>query len=65
MSITDSVATTERAADKTILELLLHSQQCPWSVGEVGRQFDDPLDAEDAPSRLSRAGLVHRHDRFV
>jgi len=65
MSADDSIATAEKNADKAVLELMLHSQQWPWSVEEVGRELDDHLGAEDALSRLSGAGLVHRHDRFV
>jgi hypothetical protein len=65
MSADDSIATAEKDVDRTVLELLLHSQQWPWSIEEVGRELGDLPDAEDALSRLSRVGLVHRHDRFV
>ena len=34
-------------------------------VEEVGRELGDRLAAEDALSRLARAGLAHRHDEFV
>jgi hypothetical protein len=65
MSADDSIATAERDADRTVLELLLHSQQWPWSIEEVGRELGDLPRAEDALSRLSGAGLVHRHARFA
>jgi hypothetical protein len=65
MSADDSIAKDESDTDKTVLELLLHSQQWPWSIEEVGRELGDLPDAEDAPSRLGRVGLVHHHDRFV
>jgi hypothetical protein len=65
MSADDSIARAEKEVDRTVLELLLHSQPWPWSVEEVGRELGDLPDAEDALSRLSRVGLVHRHDRFV
>jgi hypothetical protein len=59
------IAAAENATDKTVLELLLHSKQWPWSVEEVGRELGDRIDAADSVGRLSRAGLVHRHDGFV
>jgi len=60
-----SIAEREWASDKTVLELLLNSQQWPWSVEEVGRELGDRVDAEDAVGRLRGAGLVHRLDGFV
>jgi hypothetical protein len=37
-----------------------------WSVEDIGRAMDQPLDAADAISELRRAGLVHRtSDGFV
>jgi predicted transcriptional regulator len=52
--------------DAVILEALLDSDaQRPWSVDEVARLLNDPIDASDGLGRLVRAGLVHRHDGFV
>jgi hypothetical protein len=65
MSADDAIAKDENDTEKAVLELLLHSPQWPWSVEEVGRELDDLLGAEDALYRLSGAGRVHRHDRFV
>jgi hypothetical protein len=36
MSADDSIAIAGKDADKTVLELLRHSQQWPWSVEQVG-----------------------------
>jgi hypothetical protein len=63
--MSNDIAQAERDLDKAVLELLLHSQQWPWSVEEVGREVGDPLAAEDAVSRQARVGLAHRHDGFV
>jgi hypothetical protein len=63
--MSDDVAQAERDIDKGVIELLLHSQQWPWSVEEIGREPGDRIGAEDALSRLTRAGLAHRHDEFV
>jgi predicted transcriptional regulator len=63
--MSNDIAQAEKDIDKAVLELLLHSQQWPWSVEEVGREIGDRLGAEDALSRLARAGLAHRHDEFV
>jgi predicted transcriptional regulator len=58
--MSNDIAQAEDDIDKAVLELLLHSQQWPWSVEEVGREIGDRLGAEDALSRLARAGLAHR-----
>ena len=63
--MSNDLAQAEKDIDKGVLELLLHSQQWPWSVEDVGREIGDRLGAEDALSRLARAGLAHRHDGFV
>jgi hypothetical protein len=63
--MSDDLAQVEDDMDKGVLELLLHSPQWPWSVEEVGREVGDRLAAEDAVSRLNRAGLAHRHGEFV
>lgn len=52
--------------DGVILEALLDCDaQRPWSVDEVARLLNDPVDASDGLGRLARAGLVHRLDGFV
>jgi hypothetical protein len=61
----NDIAQAENDIDKAVFELLLHSQRWPWSVEEVGCEVGDQLGAEDAQSRLARAGLAHRHDEFV
>ena len=65
MSADDSIAMAEKDVDRTVPELLLHSQQWPWSIEEVARELGDLPDAEDALSRLRSVGLVDRHYRFV
>jgi hypothetical protein len=57
-TMSNDIAQAEKDIDKAVLELLLHSQQWPWSVEEVGREVGDQLGAEDALSRLARAGLA-------
>jgi predicted transcriptional regulator len=56
-------AQTEMATDSTVLCLLLDGRE-PWSMDELVRELQD-LAARDAVSRLTQAGLVHRHDEFV
>jgi hypothetical protein len=63
--MSNDIAQAEKDIDKAVPELLLHSRQWPWSAEEVGREVGDRLGAEDALSRLARAGLAHRHDEFV
>ncbi|HYI99206.1 MAG TPA: hypothetical protein VEX36_05940 [Thermoleophilaceae bacterium] len=60
-----SPAEEEIAADGEILRMLLIDWRGPWTVDEIGRQMDSPVEAADGVTRLARAGLVHRLDRFV
>lgn len=61
-----SEAEQQDHADAVILEALLDCDgQRPWSVDEVARLLNDPIDASDGLGRLVRAGLVHRLDGFV
>jgi hypothetical protein len=59
-----SIKDQEDHTDKVVLEHLLQSRW-PWSVEEVGRQLNNPLDAEDTVGRLCTEGLVHRMGGFV
>jgi hypothetical protein len=61
-----SEAEKQDHTDAVILEALLDSDaQRPWSVDEVSRLLNDPLDASDGLGRLTRADLIHRLDGFV
>jgi|HubBroStandDraft_6_1064221.scaffolds.fasta_scaffold888728_2 hypothetical protein len=61
-----SAAEQQDHTDAVILEALLDNDaQRPWSVDEVSRLLNDPIDASDGLGRLVRAGLVHRLDGFV
>jgi hypothetical protein len=44
--MSNDLAQAEKDIDKGVLELLLHSQQWPWSVDEVGRELGDRLGAK-------------------
>lgn len=50
--------------DHAVLTLLLDDAPL-WSDDEVAREVGDPVATADALGRLSRAGLVHRHDGFA
>ena len=58
-------AEQEIAADGEIMRMLLIDWNGPWTVEEIGRQMDSPVEAADGVTRLARAGLVHRLDGFV
>lgn len=60
-----SPAEQEIEADGEILRMLLLDWRGPWTVEEIGREMDDPVEAVDGVMRLARAGLVHRLDGFV
>jgi hypothetical protein len=56
------------AAQRDVMYLLTNPNDCQpiWSIEDLGRALDEPLDAEDAVGDLRRAGLVHRtSDGFV
>ncbi len=55
---------TEDQLDKTIL-LLLCDSPFPWTLEEIGRELQSPLDAADGVRRLTETGLVHRFEDFV
>lgn len=59
-----SPADAERAADATVLDLLI-GDPFPWSRDELARNLDEPTAADDAIMRLRAAGLVHRLGEFV
>lgn len=59
------VAATEDQCDKTVLALMLDGATYPWTVQEIARELQAPLDAEDAIRRLAETGLVHRFEDFV
>jgi hypothetical protein len=53
--------------DWSVLSLLLASEihNGLWSVEELGRMLNDPMQAVDAVGRLLRDGLIHEHGDFV
>lgn len=57
----------ERSAQAIVLDLLTGDEnQWPWSVEEVAREINAPIDAADAIDALHGAGLIHRTaDGFV
>jgi hypothetical protein len=56
------VAEIQRRADWSILTLMLHPSEHDglWSMAELERQLEDPIEAQDAVGRLYRDGLVGR-----
>lgn len=59
-------AQQEDRIDGLVLAMLSDDDaQRPWSVEEISREIDNPLEAADAVARLAGAGLVHRLDGFV
>jgi hypothetical protein len=55
----------ERGLEEGIVNMLL-VERVLWSDDEVAREAGgDPLEAEDALTRLHAAGLVHRLEGFV
>lgn len=59
------VAVSEDQCDRTVLALLLCGSAYPWTVEEIARELQAPLDAADAVRRLTEVGLVHRFESFV
>lgn len=53
--------------DGVILATLLldPDAQRPWAVFEIENEIGDPVVVSDSLGRLTRAGLIHRLDRFV
>lgn len=49
-------------AQRDVLYFLTNPDDCQplWSVEDLGRALDEPLDAEDAVGELRRAGLIHQ-----
>lgn len=56
----DSPAAQEIDTDAEIMRMLLIDWHGPWTVEEIGRGLDSPVEAADGVTRLARAGLVHR-----
>jgi hypothetical protein len=55
----------ERGLEEGILNMLLDERGL-WSADEVAREAGgDPIEAEDALTRLHAEGLVHRVEGFV
>lgn len=44
---------------------LLFRESWPWSLEELGREFDDRERAEESVRRLAETGLAHRFGDFV
>jgi hypothetical protein len=60
-----SVAASDDQRDKAVLMLLSGGAGYPWTVQEIAREMQAPLEAEDAIRRLTETGLVHRFEDFV
>lgn len=60
-SSTRPVAAIEADTDRALLAVLL-DDPCLWAVEEIGRELNDPVEAESSLSRLHAAGLAHRLD---
>jgi hypothetical protein len=57
---------SDDARDSAVLYRMLSDfPSFPWTVVELGREINDPLDAEDAVCRLVATGLAHRTGEFV
>jgi hypothetical protein len=50
---------------KSVLNVLLCGPSWPWTVDEIVRELQAPLDTVDAICSLHAAGLVHRFGEFV
>jgi len=55
----------EDEIDNTVVRFLLDKPWWPWSLEEIARELGDRPDAEDAVTRLTGAGLVHRLGDFA
>lgn len=60
-----SAVERDNETDRAIMDLLLIDSAGPWAVEEIARAIGDANDTSDGLSRLARAGLIHRLDRFV
>lgn len=59
-------ANDEDRVDGALMELLLSpADQRPWTIDDLAREVGSMIEVEDGVSRLTRAGLVHRHDDLV
>jgi hypothetical protein len=56
---------SEDEIDNTVIGFLLDKPWWPWSLEEIARELGDRPDAEDAVTRLTGAGLVHRLGDFA
>lgn len=56
---------SEKQIDSVVLDYMLCDPSWPWSLSEIARELGSEQDAEDAISRLQRAGLLHRLGDFV
>jgi hypothetical protein len=62
--IPDSPLVSDERHDNSVLMMLL-ACPCPWSLGEIARETQNAVRAEDSVRRLTETGLVHRLDGFV
>lgn len=56
---------SEEQRDRSVIGLLLSGGSWPWTVDEIARELRAPIEAADAVSRLTEAGLLHRFGDFV
>jgi hypothetical protein len=55
----------DERVDRAILDLLLCSEAPGlWSADEVVREVGDPIAVDDALTRLSAGGLIHRLEEY-
>jgi hypothetical protein len=52
-------AVSERDRDRNVLNLML-DDPWPWSLDEIARELPSEIEAHDAVTRLTDAGLLHR-----
>ncbi|MGH3439572.1 MAG: hypothetical protein ACRDRN_24335 [Sciscionella sp.] len=65
---TTAPATEASRVERDLLYLLVDpSEHQPlWSIPDLGRELEEPIDVSDAVNGLHRAGLIHRtSDGFV
>ena len=56
---------SEAQQDNSVLMVLMCGPSWPWTVDEIARELQAPIDTVDAVCRLHAAGLVHRFGEFV
>jgi predicted transcriptional regulator len=56
---------SEEHTDSVVLDFMLCGPSWPWSVEEISRELGQRTNAEDAVSRLTETGLLHRFGEFV